>query len=61
MENQPFRYKLRACALHYGMHIHSGHYTAVILDEGKVIEIDDDKATDLTDDWDISCTNQQCI
>ena len=51
MENQPFRYKLRACALHHGMHIHSGHYTAVIFHEGKVIEIDDDKATDLTDDW----------
>ena len=51
MENQPFRYKLRACALHHGMHSHSGHYTAVIFDEGKVIEIDDDKATDLTNDW----------
>jgi ubiquitin C-terminal hydrolase len=49
--NMPCQYGLKACALHHGMHIHNGHYTAVIFDNGKVIEMDDHIVKDVTDDW----------
>ncbi len=45
------RYSLHACALHHGMHIHNGHYTAVIFDNGRVIEIDDHVVRNVTHNW----------
>ncbi|CAB4037276.1 Ubiquitin carboxyl-terminal hydrolase 10 [Paramuricea clavata] len=49
--NMPCQYSLKACALHHGMHIHNGHYTAVIFDNDKIIEIDDHIVKDVTDGW----------
>ena len=42
-------FTLRACALHHGQSIYNGHYTALIFDDGKVIEIDDHVVSDVTD------------
>ena len=33
------------------MHIHNGHYTAVIFDNGRFIEIDDHVVKNVTDNW----------
>ena len=44
-------YSLKACALHHGEHIHNGHYTALIFDQDKVLEVDDEQAFDRTADW----------
>ena len=49
MGNEICHYNLRACALHHGHSIYSGHYTALVFDDGKVIEIDDHVVRDLTD------------
>ncbi len=51
VENMVCHYKLRACALLHGMNIHNGHHTAVIFDNGSVIEIDDRVVREATDDW----------
>ena len=47
----PSYYSLKACALHHGEHIHNRHYTALIFDQDKVLEIDDEQAFDRTEDW----------
>ena len=49
--NTPCYYTLKACALHHGYHINSGHYTALIFDENTVLEIDDERARDRSDNW----------
>lgn len=49
--NMIYRYNIRACTLHHGMHIHNGHYTTIIFDNGGVKEIDDEIVNDVTDDW----------
>jgi ubiquitin C-terminal hydrolase len=49
--NTVCRYDLRACGLHHGQAIHTGHYTAVIFDNCKVIEVDDQHVKDISNDW----------
>ena len=51
MGNTPSSYVLKACALHHGEHIHNGHYTVLIFDDEKVIEVDDQRAHDRTENW----------
>jgi ubiquitin C-terminal hydrolase len=51
MGNTPSYYVLKACALHHGEHIHNGHYTVLIFDDEKVIEVDDQRAYDRTENW----------
>ena len=51
MGNTPCYYTLRSCGLHHGHHINSGHYTALIFNENTVLEIDDERAHDTTEDW----------
>lgn len=39
MGDMLYHFNLRACALHHGQSIHNGHYTALIFDDGKVIQL----------------------
>lgn len=37
--DQPYRYNLRACALHHGEELYSGHYTSLLFEEDNVVEV----------------------
>ena len=45
-------YCLRACALHHGMHLQNGHYTALVFEENDtVIEIDNAAVREVSETW----------
>ena len=48
---ESFHYNLRACALHHGSRVQSGHYTALIFNDNKLLHIDDTRCSDVTCEW----------
>ena len=49
--DQPYRYNLRACALHHGEELYSGHYTSLLFEEDNVVEVDDTRVKCVTNEW----------
>ena len=49
--DEPWQYDLRACALHHGASLYSGHYTSLVFEEENVVELDDTHINCVTDEW----------
>ena len=49
--DEPHSCSLRACALHHGADLYSGHYTALLFEEDNVVEFDDTHFKCVTNNW----------
>ncbi len=49
--DEPYQYDLRACALHHGADLYSGHYMSLIFEKDDVAEVDDTHIKCVTNKW----------
>ena len=54
---EPCQYVLRACALHHGTNLYSGHYTALLFEGDSVVELDDTHVKCVTNEWEDRATS----
>mgnify|MGYP002803810279 CR=1 FL=1 len=54
---EPCQYVLRACALHHGANLYSGHYTALLFEGNNVVELDDTHVKCVTNEWEDRATS----